>query len=545
MQAFSLKHILIALLTVTCAFLCPAITFSQDRCLSEDILKTMTAQVSSSPSVSLNQELKDRLLQMQEKEQKHFQEAIEEERREAGALPQQMRTYRKKNTAQLCSIFKTFGWPTVSLVGQDGVDAAFFLLKNTSSFELQRELLPVVIAAVKKGEIARPDFAGYIDGVRLSAGLKQLFGTEATISKGFLVLYPIEGEAEVNLRREQYGLPPLSEHIRALERSYLLPLVKSPGAITNKFAGTPNQELTRTATTLFDSREVAEDEVIRIETDLVSLDVSVYSKRQRTHVSTLEQKDFAVFEDGREETVTFFAKTDVAFDLVLLIDLSGSTSGKRTLIRQATRRFIEAARPSDRLAIVTFSDTANIISPLISDQQELLASVSKIEGTGGSRVWDALKFTLDEVVGPKTIERRRAVVFMTDGADSTLVAFAGLGSKIGFSDLLETVRRSYTLIIPIYLDTEGDDSLSQRVYGSARKTLAMLAEESGGLYYKARKIEDLSSVYARVIEDLGKVYSLGYKPTTGQREGSWRVVDIQVRKRPDLTVRARQGYYAK
>lgn len=545
MQTYSPKKLLITLLTVTCALLCPPITFSQHRCLSDDNVKMMIAQVSSSPGVSLNKELKDRLLKMKEKEQKHFQDAIEEERAKAGALMNQMRTSREKNTAQLCSNLKEFGWPTVNLVGQDGVDAAFFLLKNTSPFELQRDLLPVIIAATKKGEIARPDFAGYIDRLRLSAGLKQLFGTEATISNGFLVLYPIDGEAEVNWRREQYGLPPLGEYIRALERIYRLPLMKSPGRMTNKFSGTPNEELTRTATTLFDGREAVEDEVIRVETNLVSLDVSVYSNRQRTHVSTLEQKDFAVFEDGREESVTFFANTDVPFDLVLLIDLSGSTSGKRELIRQTTRRFIEAARPSDRLAIVTFSDTANIISPLISDRKELLESVSKIEGTGGSKVWDALKFTLDEVVGPKTLERRRAVVFMTDGADSALVGFGGRGSKIEFSDLLETVRQNDTLIIPIYLDTEGHDPLSQRVYKSARKTLAMLAEESGGLYYKARRIEDLSGVYAQVIEDLGKVYGLGYKPTNGKRDGMWRVVNIQVRNRPDLTVRARQGYYAK
>lgn len=540
------KIIFITLLTAICTLLCPPNASSQDRCLSDDRVKMMIAQVvSSPPAVSPNEELRVRLLRMKEKEQQHFKDAIEDERAKAGALMNQMRTSRKKNTAQLCSILKEFGWLTVNLVGRDGMDAAFFLLKNTSSFELQRDLLPVVIAATKKGEIARSDFAGYIDRLRLSAGLKQLFGTEATISNGFLMLYPIDGEAEVNWRREQYGLPPLREYIRTLERIYRLPLVKSPGPMTNKFSGTPNAALTHAATTLFDGQEAAEGEVIRVETNLVSLNVSVYSNRQRTHVNTLQQKDFAVFEDGREEAVTFFANTSVPFDLVLLIDLSGSTSGKRDLIRQSTRRFIEAARPSDRLGIVTFSDTANIVSSLTSDRKKLLDSVSKIEGTGTSNVWAALKFTLDEVVGPKTLDRRRAVVFMTDGADSSLVGFGGRESKIEFSDLLETVRQNDSLIIPIYLDTEGHDPLSQRVYKSARKTLAMLAEESGGPYYKARRIEDLSGVYAQVIEDLGKVYSLGYRPTNGQRDGMWRVVSIQVRNRPDLTVRARSGYYAK
>jgi len=532
----------IILLAVTCALLGQPITFSQDRCLSDDNLKVMIAQVSSPAGLSFNQELRDRLLKMKEKEQKHFQDALEEEREKAGALKNQMGTSRKKNLPQLCSIVKEFGWPSANLVGQDGVDAAFYLLKNISSFQLQRDLLPMIIAATKKGEIARPDFAGYIDRLRLSASLKQLFGTEATISNGFLVLYPIDNLSEVDWRREQYGLPPLAQYIRALERIYRLPLVKSPGTMTNKFAGTPDATLSRTSIILFAGQEAADDEVIRVETNLVSLNVSVYSNRQRTHVNTLEQTDFEVFEDEREETVTFFANTEVPFDLVLLIDLSGSTSGKRKLIQQTTRRFIEAARPSDRLAIVAFSDSVNIVSPMTSDRKQLLESVNRIEGTGGSKVWDALKFTLDKVVGPKTLERRRAVVFMTDGADSELVGF---GEGLEFSDLLETVRLNDTSIIPIYLDTEGHDPLSRRVYKTARETLVMLAEESGGLYYKARKIEDLSGVYSQVFEYLGKVYSLGYKPTNENRDGSWRVVKMQIRNRPDLTARARPGYYAK
>ncbi len=532
----------IILLAVTCALLGQPITFSQDRCLSDDNLKVMIAQVSSPAGLSFNQELRDRLLKMKEKEQKHFQDALEEEREKAGALKNQMGTSRKKNLPQLCSIVKEFGWPSANLVGQDGVDAAFYLLKNISSFQLQRDLLPMIIAATKKGEIARPDFAGYIDRLRLSASLKQLFGTEATISNGFLVLYPIDNLSEVDWRREQYGLPPLAQYIRALERIYRLPLVKSPGTMTNKFAGTPDATLSRTSIILFAGQEAADDEVIRVETNLVSLNVSVYSNRQRTHVNTLEQTDFEVFEDEREETVTFFANTEVPFDLVLLIDLSGSTSGKHKLIQQTARRFIEAARPSDRLAIVAFSDSVNIVSPMTSDRKQLLESVNRIEGTGGSKVWDALKFTLDKVVGPKTLERRRAVVFMTDGADSELVGF---GEGLEFSDLLETVRLNDTSIIPIYLDTEGHDPLSRRVYKTARETLVMLAEESGGLYYKARKIEDLSGVYSQVFEYLGKVYSLGYKPTNENRDGSWRVVKMQIRNRPDLTARARPGYYAK
>jgi VWFA-related protein len=525
-------------------FICSQGASGQARCLNDDDVKRMLAQVNSTQSVSHNQKLREELLKLEANDQKRFQDAIAADKR-GDALLKRLKASRQTNTAQLCPILKQFGWATKALVDSDGVAAAFFLLKNSSSFELQKDLLPVVIAAVKKNELEKPDFAGYIDRLRLRAGLKQLFGTEATIENGFLVLYPIEAEAQVDARRKQYDLPPLAEYLRALERIYRLPLVKSTGALANSFADDSKSSIAKTTETrLFTGQVVDKDEVVRVETNLVSLNVSVYSNKLRTHVSALVQNDFTVSEDGRAEPITFFATTAVPFDLVLLIDLSDSTAGKRDLIRKTTRRFIEAARPSDRLAIITFSDTTKVVSPLTEDRAKLLESVNKIDGKGGSNVWDALKFTLDQVVVPKTLARRRAVVFMTDGADNALLRFGLGGSIISFADLLEAVRRNDTLIIPIYLDTEAAEPFSRRIYENARKTLALLAQESGGLYYTARKIEDLNGVYGQVIEDLGKVYSLGYKPTNEKHDGSWRTVRIQLPNRPDLMARARPGYYA-
>jgi hypothetical protein len=132
---------------------------------------------------------------------------------------------------------------------------------------------------------------------------------------------------------------------------------------------------------------------------------------------------------------------------------------------------------------------------------------------------------------------------MSDGADNAL-QFVGGGSSTSFADLVETVRRSDTIIIPIYLDTEGGDPWSKQIYTSARATLELLAKESGGLYYKARKIEDLNGVYEQVINDLGKVYSLGYRPSNEKDEG-WRSVKIQIPNHPDLITHARPGYYPK
>lgn len=540
------RHFPIALLIAFTLLLSFQSARAQDNCLSADDIKKMQAQLKSSPDVAFNKKLHDELLQLRKKDQERVRDAVSD--RKPDNILNRLRESRVQNSDSLCLILKEYGWPTKRLVGEDGADAAFFLLRNTSNPLMQAALLPVIIAATSQGEIELRDFASYIDRVRLNAGLKQLFGTQATIRDGFLVMFPIEDEALVDARRKQYQLPPLADYQRTLEQNYRLPLIKTTGALTNQFSAGEKRSIDKaTSAGLLEKQDMEEGDVLRVETNLVSLYVSAFSTKLQTHVATLEQKDFVVTEDGAPQTVSFFAATDVPFDLVLLLDLSGSTSGKRNLIRKTTQHFIEAARPSDRLAIVTFTDTPTIVAPLTTDRVKLLEAAKKIEGDGASYVWDSLKFTLDQVLGPKTLDRRRAVVFMTDGVDNALLGW-GIGSNISFANLLEAVRHSDALIVPIYLDTEHDErgawDSTGRMYANARRTLELLADESGGLYYKAKKIEDLSGIYDQVIQDLGKVYSLGYRSTRPQRDGTWRTVKVEIANRPDLKTRARPGYYA-
>jgi len=521
--------------------------FAQDKCLTADEIKRVTDQVEANTPRPLNKKLSEELLKLTSKQQQRVQESVEDN--ESGdTILKTLRTSREQNTSELCSIIKRFGWPTRDLVGEDGAHAAFFLLRNSSNSDLQRDLLPVIIAAVKKGEVTKPAFATYVDRLRVSAGLKQIFGTQATILNNFLVLFPITDEPHVDARRKQYDLPPLAEYLRGLEKLYRLPLIKSTGTMNNSFSDKSQIQIAQaTDSALF---KPADDDVdvVRVDTNLVNLNVSVYATKLRTEVTRLEQKDFTITEDGHPQEISFFATTDVPFDLVLLLDLSGSTSGKRDLIRKSTKRFIEAARPTDRIAIVTFADDFWIVSPLTADRAKLLSAANQISGGGGSRVWDALEFTLDQVLGSATSPRRRAVVFMTDGVDNALGSGTA-GSSISYADLLESVRQHDALIVPIYLDTEDRGSYmgdqGRRMYENARNTLGVLAYESGGLYYSARKVEDLDGVYQQVIEDLSKVYSLGYRSTNERRDGSWRTVNIEITAHPDLKTRARPGYYAK
>jgi len=516
-------------------------------CITQDDVRQMLAHLESPSPSTLNHKLEMELVKMALKQRELLVQLVDKDQTKNSDKEKLKKTY-DDHTAKLCQILKTNGWPTTALVDEGGVLATFEILKNGGTFELQRDLLPVIVAAIKRDPVQKREFAGLLDRLRMSAGMKQLFGTQAVSTGGFLVLYPIENEAKLDSRRAEYGLPPMEEYRRTLERTYGRVLIKSRQPPTSQLS----KELTESLTKAIDAtklgvNDVEPGDVIKTETNLVSLNVSVFTRKLKTLVGSLTKEDFRVQENGQEQTVSYFASTDVPFDLVLLVDLSGSTENKRDLIKKSTLRFIEAARPTDRLAIVTFSGTQNVISPLTLDRTQLKASVANMEGVGGSNVWDAVKFALDEVVGPKSLERRRAVVLMSDGVDGDLLRLGLMnGSNTTFADLLEQVRQTDTLIVPIYLDTEEDygNPYEKQAYENARRTLSLLADESGGTYYRARKLSDLKGVYEQVINDLGKVYSLGYKPTNATLDRTWRWVQVSIAGHPDLVARTRPGYYA-
>ena len=525
---------------------CGSVAINAQSCLTQDDVKQMIARVESPSQSNPDIKLKEELLKIAIKQRELLLEMVDKNQPRASDQKKLHKLY-EENSNKLCQTVKTHGWPTKNTVDREGVLAAFYILTNAGPYELQRDLLPVIVAAVKKDPTQKPEFAALVDSLRVASGKKQLFGTQAVTRGGFLVLQPIEDEPNVNSRRAEFGLPRIDEAIRSLERTFGKVLIKARQPPTSQLSQQLTESLTKAIdATQLEPNDVSPGDVIKVETNLVNLNVSVFNSKLKTFVGSLTKDDFVVLENNEPQTVTYFASTDVPFDLVLLVDLSGSTADKRDLIKQSTLRFIEAARPGDRLAIVTFSDEANIISPLTLDRTQLAASVANMEGTGGSHIWDAVKFALDKVVGPKTLERRRAVVLMSDGDDGALSRTETAGSKTTFADLIEQVRQTDTLIVPIYLDTEDNygNSYLKEEYENARRALRLLADESGGSYYRARKLSDLNGVYEQVINDLGKVYSLGYKPTSATHDSTWRWVKVSIVNRPELAVRTRPGYYA-
>jgi VWFA-related protein len=291
-------------------------------------------------------------------------------------------------------------------------------------------------------------------------------------------------------------------------------------------------------------------ETIRVDSDLVDLKVSVVSLNPQNPSTELQQKDFLVLEDGTPQDIAFFAAADTPFDLVLLLDLSGSTNDKLKLIKKSARRFVDATRPIDRVSVVTFTDVAQVVCPLTQDRQLLRDQIDHIEKPqGGTKFWDSLRYVLAILNASGNSLRRSAVVVMTDGVDNALPDVFGDGSQTSFDQLLRMVHDSEAIVFPIYLDTEEEVFKRTRTprsaFAMARNQLVQLASTSGSRFYRANQLKDLDNVYRQVIGDLGRIYSIGYRPSNTSRDGKWRSVTVQIHDRQDVTARTKQGYYSK
>jgi VWFA-related protein len=295
-------------------------------------------------------------------------------------------------------------------------------------------------------------------------------------------------------------------------------------------------------------QDIDEGDIVRVDTQLVTINASVVERNTNRGVANLNAHDFKVFENGKPQEIVSFDSANEPFNLVLLIDLSGSTKEVVRLIREAALRFINATRPRDQIAVITFANTPVIVSQLTEDRELLRQRINSIEEPKGStKVYDALKFALDEVVKEASGRRRNAIVLMSDGLDSTLPNVEGEGSTITYKALLDDVSEFDGVLYTIWLDTEydalSDLDVQPETVDLAHDRLKELADAGSGVFYEVEKLQDLAGAYEQVVADLGTVYSIGYRPNDNVRNGKWRAIRLDVLKQ-NAVARGKRGYYA-
>ena len=303
------------------------------------------------------------------------------------------------------------------------------------------------------------------------------------------------------------------------------------------------------AAPLSEPQEIDEGDVVRVDSELVTLNVSVVDRATSRGVVGLTQGDFKIYEDNAEQQIGHFESSSAPFNLVLLIDLSGSTKDKLKLIRSAAEHFVEAARPEDSIAVITFAAAPTLVSPLTTNREALRQRINSIEtAQGDTKLYDALNFAMTDALKDAGTSRRTAIVVLSDGLDGTLPSVHGDGSRLSYNEILSRIREFDGVLYALWVDTEyeslSDKDTQPEDFDAGHDRMAEMADEGGGLFYEVGKLEDLAGAYERVVADIGTVYSLSYRPTNEARDGKWRAIRVKV-ARPNAVARGKRGYYAK
>jgi len=521
---------------------CAVASAAQERCVQPEQLKAAIARLSSATPVQKNEKLSSEIIKLSKELAADIQKARIDQPKSEKAQRELAET-EAEAVRLICGRIEASGWPGREELGDEASLSFLYLLAKTLPVRQQLEIYPLVSEAYAKGEIRGGEvLAAYVDKLRLALGRRQLYGSQVTINDGFLVMAPIERASEVDKRRAAFGMQPLRSYERFLELTYRMPLIRGVMEPTQRTSEAASEKKVPTAVSgIFDADG---EETIKVQTAYVSLDVVVRASTDSGSVN-LEKGDLRLFDNGKPVEIESFSKADTPFDIVLLLDLSGSTADKVGLIKKTTRRFVEMKRPDDRVAVVTFHNDQTVVSELEADKAILLERIKKIEGRGGSYIWDAVKFGIDLLEDGPPSNRRKAIVLMSDGGDNLLTYYPTQTKRMGFADLIEAIQRSTVSIFPIFLDTSGDFPGSERFNQDSRRTLAYMADQSAGTLYTAKKLEDVAGVYDRVLKDVGTIYTIGFTPDVDENGPDWHSIRVELPSRPELKLRYRPGYFVR
>ena len=277
-------------------------------------------------------------------------------------------------------------------------------------------------------------------------------------------------------------------------------------------------------------RAQQDDDVIRVNTDLVVLNVTVTDPAGQ-YVAGLSRTDFKIFEDGKEvpaSSLVGFSLQETPFASVVLLDTSGSMESRLALGRSAAIRFLDGLRDEDVAAVFRFDTKIEQLQDF-SGGRDLAPLAFSIKASGLTVLNDAIiKAAAALTARP---EKRKAIIVLSDGADTHSGATAGKALDVA----LAAGASIYTVDM-----SERDGS---SVNGPGTMALKYFAEKSGALFVSSPGGPALRDAFANIAQELGHQYTIAYRPVNQTRDGRWRNIEVRL-SRTNLTVRTRKGYRA-
>ena len=275
-----------------------------------------------------------------------------------------------------------------------------------------------------------------------------------------------------------------------------------------------------------------DDDVIRVNTDLVVLNVTVTDKAGQ-YVKGLKPSDFKVYEDGVEvqsKMIASFSLQESPYAAVVLLDSSGSMEARFSLARSAAIRFLDGLRPEDVAAVYRFDSKVERVQEF-SGGRDLAPTAYTIHAKGMTTLHDAI-IEASKTLADRT-EIRKAIVVLSDGMDTF--------SKASGDKAVESALAIGASIYAV-------DMSSLEIAGSARQqsaaSLKGFAEKTGGRFIATAGGPALRDAFTGIADELGHQYTISYRPVNTKRDGKWRTLEVKV-MREELVVRTRKGYRAR
>jgi Ca-activated chloride channel family protein len=271
----------------------------------------------------------------------------------------------------------------------------------------------------------------------------------------------------------------------------------------------------------------------RATVDLVNFGVTVVDKQGRP-VTGLTADDFEIVENGKKQSVTYFAAGNPEeappLHLGLLLDTSGSMADDLKDARSAAIKFVNALDRATDFTLVDFDTQVRVARFPAADYPRLVERIRQRKADGWTALYDAIGVYLD---GAQQQDGQKVLVVYTDGGDTT--------STLTFHDMIDLVKASDVTVYAVgYTERQGSGRMQLRA------DLERLAVTTGGLAYFPGMAKDLDGVFDKIREEIGARYSLGYVSTDTRMDGAWRDVEIKLLRRElkGVKLRTRGGYFA-
>jgi Ca-activated chloride channel family protein len=279
-----------------------------------------------------------------------------------------------------------------------------------------------------------------------------------------------------------------------------------------------------------ESEAVGEDEVVRVDSNLVIIPATVVDGRGRA-VTDLKVEDFELRVDGEVKQIGDLSRAATPVQVALLFDNSASLSSAREFEKQAAVRFFQSVvRPIDRAAVYSVSTTATLSQPLTNDVGRLVRTVQNFgKPDGATALFDAVSQAADYM---RALQGRKVLVIVSDGTDTV--------SDASFEDSVNKALRAECQVYVVQTRQVEDPNLHDTV---SEQRMYKLSEQTGGAVYVPQSVEDLDAVFTQISLDLSQQYLLSYYPQDERRDNFFRFIGLRVKTRPSLRVRARKGFY--